>query len=129
MKRSMLIVLLAILASSCAVTMKNGTRLYLFQRVLPLQVTHTCTDKAMLYQAGRGFVREIVGAAPVEVPLEPAVSGDDRISITIQSIDNSGKVLATYVEAFYLNYGSGGSQTWLITRDSGWGSGKVSRCQ
>ena len=127
MKRLLTGFLIAAAASGCAVRTSQGVHFFL-QRGVVLQLVHTCTDKARVYQAGPGFLQEIIGATPVDLALEPTVFGDRRISVTVQSIDTAGKVVGTYVEELYIDSNTTTAHTWIIG-DTGWsGGGRQSRC-
>lgn len=127
MKRVFLVIF-AVLASGCVVRTSSG-RIFFLQRGIVLQLVHTCTDQARVYQAGPGLVAEVVGATPVDIALEPPVLGGREIQVTVQSIDAAGKVTGTYVEPFYIDNYSTTTQTWVIG-STGWsGGGRQARCQ
>ena len=126
--RVFLAVLMAFAMSGCAVRTSSG-RVFFFQRGIVLQLIHTCTDRAMVYQAGPGFVQEVVGATPVDIPLQPPVLGGRQIQVTVQSVDSAGKVTGTFVESFSIDQYSTTTQVWVIG-ESGWsGGGRQSRCR
>lgn len=132
MKRLLVATLVALVSTACAtVLMPNGQsgRVIFLQRGIVLQVVHTCTDKARLHQAG-GIVMDILGAEPRDIPMVPAVFGDDRISVTLQSLDATGKVVRTHSATFQIGR-STATQQWIIGDDSGdWGGGgRHSRCR
>lgn len=100
--------------------------LVLAQRGIDLQVTHTCTDRGKLYQAGVGLIADIRGAEPREFFLEPAAGSKLEIHVTFQSLDQNDKIVGVYVEKF--NTKRTPVQTWVIGgRQSGSG-GKHSSC-
>jgi hypothetical protein len=120
--------LVALATSACTASIRTpyGIQQYVFwQRGIILQVTHTCTDKGRLYQAGEGLIAEIVGAEPRDIPLMPAMLGDQQIQVTLQSIDESNKAVQIFVETFHIDYYSTTAQTWIITnsRSGYWGGG------
>jgi hypothetical protein len=127
MKRLILVAILAIVAGGCAVRTSSGTVFFL-QRGIVLQLVHTCTDRARVYQAGPGLVAEVVGATPVDIALHPPVLGGREIQVTVQSIDATGKIVGTYVETLYIDYQHTTTQVWVIG-NTGWsGGGRQARC-
>ena len=132
MKRFLVVAMVAVAVAGCVARIGDpmGSRTIVFlQRGLIVQVTHTCTDLARVYQAGVGLVAEVRGAAPQEIPMGPALAGDRGIHVTIQSINPEGKVVGVYGEGFWIDHASTTAQAWAITM-SGWsGGGRQSRCQ
>lgn len=129
MKKVLLLALMALVSSGCAKRVTMGTSFFL-QRGVVVQLTHTCTDKAMVYQAGRGLLGEIIGAAPKDIGLEPTIWGEQYVSATVQSINAVGKVLATFTERFSIDRRSTTTQTWEIVNRGvvGGGAGRRSYC-
>ena len=127
--RQLFILALAVMASGCATV--GGRTVVFLQRGIILTVIHTCTDKAMVYQSGRGMVAEVVGATPADLLLGPAILGDREIGVTVQSFAN-GRVVGTSSMGFNIDRNSTTSQTWTISDDrtsGGWGQGmRRSRC-
>jgi hypothetical protein len=118
---------LAFTVANCAVSTSRGRVLFL-QRGVILQITHTCTDTAVVYQAGRGQIDVIDGATPSDVVLAPIVPGERTVSVTVQSVGAAGRVTGTYVDTFYIDQYSTTTQTWVIG-GSGWtGGGRTSQC-
>lgn len=131
MKKLFILALVAVAVSGCAVKYQTprGSSTHVFwQRGIMLMVTHTCTDHGKVYQAGRGLVADIIGAEPVNIPLDPAPIGSREIQVTLQSLDQNGNAKFVFVERFQIDYYSTTSQTWTIS-DSGWsGGGRQARC-
>ena len=112
----------------CAARTSGGVHFFL-QRGVILQITHTCTDRAQVHQAGPGLIREVLGATPVSVGLQPAMWGDRRIHVTVQSIDDAGRVVGSYTQVFAVDSRSTTAETWTISDNrSGGGGGRYSRC-
>ena len=105
-------------------------RAFFLQRGIMLQVVHTCTGRARLYQAG-GVVIDLIGATPRNIPLGPAIFGDDEISVTLQSLDANGNVVRTHAASFYIDQRSTTAVAWIISDSaSGWsGRGRVMSCR
>lgn len=132
MKRLASLAIVAILATGCVARIGDpmGPRTVLFlQRGVILQVTHTCTDIARVYQAGVGLVAQIHGATPQEIPMGPALVGDRAISVTVQSVGVDGKVVGMYSDTFSIDVHSTTARSWIISSrvDRG-GWGRTSRC-
>mgnify|MGYP003393370309 CR=1 FL=1 len=127
MKATILAVLVAIVASGCAVRTSSGTH-YFLQRGIVLQLIHTCTDLARVYQGGRGLVSEVAGATPVDIPLDPTIPGEQMISVTVQSINTLGRVSGTYLQTLYIDSRSTTTQSWIISDGYGGGGGRQSQC-
>lgn len=125
--KKVLVLCLAMLASGCVVRTSSG-RIFFFQRGVMLQVVHTCTDLAVVYQAGRGQVAEVVGATPADVALHPVVPGERYVNATVQSVKD-GKVVGTYTHQFYIDFDSTTSVVWTISNTGGYGGGRHDRCQ
>lgn len=122
--------LVAVVVSGCAqrYMTPEGPRTHFFlQRGVMLQVTHTCTDRGVLYQAG-GVVVTVLGATPRNIPLDPVLF-DRNINVTFQSLDQNGNVVGTFSQRFPINQRSTTTEIWTISdgNRSG-GSGKYSRC-
>lgn len=114
--------LLSTLTGCAQVMMPGGQRqrVLFLQRGVIVQVVHTCTDHGRLYQAG-GVVVDILGAEPRDIPMTPAIFGDDQISVTFQSLDASGKVVRTHSASFYVDQQSTTTQSMVISDQySGW---------
>lgn len=126
--------LIALLTTGCAMKYRDvdgrERRFFFLQRGIILQVTHTCTEVAQVYQAGSGLVATVRGGTPREIPLEPSIWGDQYITVTIQSIYPSGHQ-KTYIESFPIDYESTTSRAWLLS-DQGYSGGwhvRHTRCQ
>ena len=131
MKRFFLVLLLvALAAAGCAVGpgYNPGLGGWAFRTSLGvfLQITHTCTDYGRLYQSGYGLVKEVVGATPQGVQLDP-VGYDREIRLTFQSLNRKGEIIATYNASFRTDQYSNQAQTWTISSGSV-GGRKQSRC-
>ena len=123
-----LIMLIALATSGCAVTTSHG-RILMLQRGVILTLVHTCTDRAIVNQAGRGRVGEIVGATPDEFALQPVVPGERMIHVIVQSVDTDGKVAGVYSESFEIDRQSTTAQVWIIgNNNSSYGRGRRANC-
>lgn len=119
--------LIALLTTGCAVPTSGGIHFFP-QRGIVLALVHTCTDRAIVYNGGLP-VAEVIGAAPRRIGLDPAVFGDQRIEVMVQSISVDGKVFRTFTETFQIDYESTTTRTWVIGDQSGWyGTARHSRC-
>jgi hypothetical protein len=129
MKKWFVLALLALTTSGCAVRTSSGTTVRFFARGLPLQITHTCTERAEVRQAGKGLIGEIVGPVPQDFYLDP-VSFDSAVSVTVQSLDDKGRVVGTYHQSFDLQNRYRLVQAWFITRENvqGGGEARVIQC-
>ena len=116
----------ALVVQGCAarlMTPQGPETVVFLQRGIILQVTHTCTDFARLYQAGKGLVGNVKGVEPHEIPLEPSIWGDREITLTLQSINSSGRVVGIYVETFRISNHSTTARAWLLSSSGRWFSG------
>ncbi len=122
MRKLFLALLLAVVASGCAMRTSGGM-VFFPQRGIVLQMVHLCTDRAMVYQAGVGTVGEVIGATPKDFPLVPLplMGGSRQISVTVQSFDTAGLVVGSYTQEFYTGQNTS-VMTWVIG-GAGWGGG------
>jgi hypothetical protein len=122
--------ILALMPSGCAYTTSRGTVVRFLPRGLPLQITHTCTNLADVHQAGKGLIGHIVGPVPQDFYLDP-VSMDSAVSVTVQSLDDKGRVVGTYHQSFDLHNRYRLVQAWFITREhvQGGGDARTVQCQ
>ncbi len=130
MKKIIALMIVALALSGCVVPISQGRRPLFLQRGIVLQITHTCTDTAVVYQAGRGQIDVIDGATPIDVALGPIVPGERTISVVVQSVNAAGKVSGTYAETFYIDNYSTTTKTWIIGGSGGWagGDGRTTQC-
>ena len=132
MRALILALALALLVGSgCALTVNNRTIASVsLQRGIDVLIIHTCSEKAYLTQAGRGFVTEIIGPSAFSQRLYPTLPGEQRISVALQSVDANNNVVSTVTLDFYVyQYGGQNSYTWTISQNYTGGSGFQSRCQ
>ncbi|PIP55454.1 MAG: hypothetical protein CO183_01660 [Candidatus Zambryskibacteria bacterium CG_4_9_14_3_um_filter_42_9] len=96
------------------------------QRGIRVQVTHTCTEYARIYQAGVDnleLILEIMGVTPMTIAFEPAFESDRWITLTLQSMQD-GKVVGTYITTFSLEYGDSTIvRSWYIGNNFSGGGG------
>lgn len=126
---AVMVVLVAVVASGCAGPGYNpglGGWAFRSSRGVFLQITHTCTDYGRLYQSGYGLVKEVVGATPQGVQLDP-VGYDRLVAVTFQSLNKEGKVIGTYPASFWINQDAGADQ-WIISDRTTGGGGRHSQC-
>lgn len=130
MKRFLLVVLVALVAGGCATGPGYNPGLggwaFRASRGVFLQITHTCTDYGRLYQSGYGLVKEVVGATPQGVQLDP-VGYDHQVEVTFQSLNKDGQVVGTYPATLWVSQYTGTAQ-WIISNRSMGGGGTQSRC-
>ena len=130
MKKFLLVALVALAVGGCAMGPGYNPGLggwaFRASRGVFLQITHTCTDAGRLYQSGYGLVKEVTGATPQGVQLDP-VGYDKDVRLTFQSLNRGGEIVATYNASFRADYYSNQAQTWTISSRSvgGW---EQSRC-
>ena len=130
MKKFLLVALVALVAAGCAMGPGYNPGLggwaFRTSRGVFLQITHTCTDYGRLYQSGYGLVKEVVGATPQGVQLDP-VGYDREVRVTFQSLNQKGEVVSTYGASFRTDGYSDQAQTWTISSRST-SVGGQSRC-
>ena len=130
MKKFLLVALVALVAAGCAMGPGYNPGLggwaFRTSRGVFLQITHTCTDYGRLYQSGYGLVKEVVGATPQGVQLDP-VGYDYQVEVTFQSLNKEGQVVGTYAATFWVSQYTGTAQ-WIISNRSTGGGGIQSHC-
>ena len=126
MKKLVLLVL-ALAVTSCAVPGPRGSRIYLFPRGINLQLVHLCTDRAIVYQAGRGRIAEVLGAVPFDTFIDATWNSSSAVSVTVQSMKDDA-VVGTYTQEFHMGQYSG-TQTWTIGNTGSQGGGRHTRCR
>lgn len=121
--------LIALLTAGCAVPVSGGRIHFFPQRGIVLALVHTCTDRAIVYNGGLP-VAEVIGATPTRIGLDPAVYGDSRIEVVVQSMSADGKVFATHTASFDIDYQSTTTRTWIIGNSNTWsGSAYHTSCR
>lgn len=115
-----LVVLVAVATSGCAtVNTPQGSRTFVYvQRGIMLQVTHTFTDTARIYQAGSASEFSISGAMPRNVPLGPATWGDQTIYVTLQSLNELGEVVMSCSASFQIDGNSTVARTLFVGKST-----------
>ncbi|PIP55455.1 MAG: hypothetical protein CO183_01655 [Candidatus Zambryskibacteria bacterium CG_4_9_14_3_um_filter_42_9] len=131
MKKLFLIIVVAGLLSGCLTRVESSGRTIIFlQRGVVVSITHTCTEHFAVYQAGPGLIMKAQGSNPVQVPLVPALWGDQQIHVIVQSLNENGQIMGTYGQTFQVNQNSTIARSWIISNQRGWsgGGGIVSSC-
>lgn len=107
--------------SSAPPVFSGRTRFPWFHRSLFLTIEHTCTEQGKVYwydQMNQKTVTNINGVLPTDVYPHP-FSADREVRVFVQSLDNNGRVVATFSEQFPVTDYSDRAQTWLISDNYG----------
>lgn len=125
---SVLIIGLSLLTTGCLTRIESDRSIIFLQRGVVVSITHTCTERFRVYQAGPGMLMDVEGSNPVQVPLVPALWGDQQIHVVVQSMNENGKIVGTYGQAFWLNQNTTVARSWIISNNAWGGGDRFSQC-
>lgn len=113
-----ILVVFAVLVPTSYVSSESSREIIYLQRGIIVQITHTCTGRALLYQVGVNFSppAEIKGVTPMNFELEPTLEADRWITLTLQSLNENDRVVGVYTLTFSL-------QQWNTTIVRSWSVG------